>query len=306
LDISYLTYGQIDQQKWDACIDDAENGLIYAKYFYLDAMADNWDALVLNDYEAVMPLTWRKKWGVRYLYQPAFLQQGGVFFRGGLSKPAVEAFIEQACAHFRFAEITLNHLNALPEVKSGNGSWRKNYILPLAAEYGQLFEAFTKTTIKNIKRARNSGLRYEPSSDFEGILDLYKTLYAKRLPSFSELDYAHFSEICKKLFQENKLVVRQVMSRENELVAAAVLLVDKQRMYNMIPCVTDKGRLQRGNYFLYDCLIQEYSGSEVVLDFEGSDVEGIAAFYRHFNPVMENYPFIRVNRLPWLMRIFKG
>ena len=306
MDIAYVTSGQIDQQKWDECIDNAVNGLLYAKSFYLDAMADNWDALVLNDYEAVMPLTWRKKWGVRYLYQPAFVQQGGVFFREKLSKSTVEAFIEQACAHFRFAEITLNHLNALPEVKGGNGCWRKNYILPLAAEYGQLFEAYPSTTIKNVKRARNAGLCYGPSSDFEGILDLYKTLYAKRLPFFSDLDYAHFSEICKKLFQENKLVVRQVMSRENELVAAAVLLVDKERMYNMISCVTDKGRLQRGNYFLYDRLIQEYAGSGIVLDFEGSDVQGIAAFYMHFNPIMENYPFIRVNRLPWLMRMFKG
>ena len=31
-----------------------------------------WDALVLDDYAAVMPLTWRRKYGTRYLYQPAF------------------------------------------------------------------------------------------------------------------------------------------------------------------------------------------------------------------------------------------
>lgn len=35
-------------------------------------MAKNWDALVLNDYEAVMPLTWNKKYGICYLYQPPF------------------------------------------------------------------------------------------------------------------------------------------------------------------------------------------------------------------------------------------
>ncbi len=41
--------------------------------------AGQWDALVLDDYQAVMPLTWRSKFGIRYLYQPAFTQQTGIF-----------------------------------------------------------------------------------------------------------------------------------------------------------------------------------------------------------------------------------
>ena len=47
--IQYLSHEQIDKAKWDQCIDNASNGLIYAYSFYLDTMADNWDALVLND-----------------------------------------------------------------------------------------------------------------------------------------------------------------------------------------------------------------------------------------------------------------
>ena len=65
--IRYLTRREIDTTKWDHCIDTAGNGLIYAYSFYLDHMARNWDALVLNDYEAVMPLTWNSKFGIRYL-----------------------------------------------------------------------------------------------------------------------------------------------------------------------------------------------------------------------------------------------
>src|SRR5687767_14846783 len=59
--LQYLHRKQIDTRKWDQCITNAANGLIYARSFYLDTMASNWDALVLGDYEAVMPLTWRKK-----------------------------------------------------------------------------------------------------------------------------------------------------------------------------------------------------------------------------------------------------
>ena len=70
--VHYITYQQIDKSKWDNCIDTAANGLVYGYSFYLDAMAKHWDALVLDDYEAVMPLTWNKKYGITYLYQPFF------------------------------------------------------------------------------------------------------------------------------------------------------------------------------------------------------------------------------------------
>ncbi len=42
-------------------------------------MAKQWDALVWNDYEAVMPLTWNRKYGIAYLYQPFLTAQLGVF-----------------------------------------------------------------------------------------------------------------------------------------------------------------------------------------------------------------------------------
>jgi len=61
--IQYLTNHEIDKVKWDECINSASNGLIYAYSFYLDHMSKHWDALVLGDYNAVMPLTWNKKYG---------------------------------------------------------------------------------------------------------------------------------------------------------------------------------------------------------------------------------------------------
>ena len=47
--LQYLHRTQIDTQKWDQCITNAANGLLYAHSFYLDHMADNWDALVLGE-----------------------------------------------------------------------------------------------------------------------------------------------------------------------------------------------------------------------------------------------------------------
>ena len=111
--IHYLRRREIDTTRWDHCIEASLSPLIYARSFYLDAMAaGQWDALVLDDYHAVMPLTWRSKFGIRYLYQPAFTQQTGIFSAAPFTTALIESFLREADRHFRFAEIYLNYSNA--------------------------------------------------------------------------------------------------------------------------------------------------------------------------------------------------
>ena len=46
--IEYVLQKDIDLDKWDACIDKASNGLIYAYSYYLDQMSENWDATLMS------------------------------------------------------------------------------------------------------------------------------------------------------------------------------------------------------------------------------------------------------------------
>src|SRR5678810_1090309 len=111
--IGYLSHHEIDKTKWDRCIKEADNGLIYGYSFYLDHMAGQWDGLVLNDYEAVMPLTWNKKYGIHYLYQPFLCAQLGLFGKN-ISTALLEAFLHSIPKKFAYWDIYLNHQNILP------------------------------------------------------------------------------------------------------------------------------------------------------------------------------------------------
>ncbi len=99
--IQYITRDKIDIAKWNSCIDTADNGLIYSYSFYLDHMARQWDALVLNDYEAVMPLTWNNKYGIYYLYQPFLTAQLGVFGKN-ISAKLLEEFLNAFPTKFKY------------------------------------------------------------------------------------------------------------------------------------------------------------------------------------------------------------
>ena len=85
--IRYLTHNQIDKQRWDDCIEKSPDGIVYAWSWYLDVVHPSWEALVEDDYEAVMPLTGNKKFGVNYLFQPFFTQKFGTFERKNVPLP---------------------------------------------------------------------------------------------------------------------------------------------------------------------------------------------------------------------------
>jgi hypothetical protein len=256
-------------------------------------MSPGWSALILNDYELVMPLTWRKKYGIRYLFQPPFLQQLGLF--GSDINSHAAAFLSMAKDHFPFAEICINasHHADLEQ--------RQNFILDLKKPYEELAASYSAVHQKNLKRAANASLIYKASNDHHGAIDLNYTLYGRK----SGLNKQAYDQL--KILAQQKpgyVLVREVWQHQ-ECQAAAFCLIDEKRIYFLLSAVTASGKKNQANHFLVDRLIDEFSGSSMVLDFEGSELQGIADFYKGFGAVNEPYFFCKWNHLPWPYRLFK-
>lgn len=304
--IVHLTYDEIDRKKWDACIRQSLNGLIYAETVYLDHMAVNWDGLVLGDYEAVMPLTWKKKWGIKYLYQPAFFQQGGIFSAKKLSKATIASFIQKASTAFRFAEITLNYMNEPVPEKGLQIKLRNNFILQLGKGYKHLYSRYDDYIKQRLKRLSKFCLQYKKDDDIAGSIKLYRKLYAERMVNATIADFSHFEKLCKQLHAHNRVVVRHACNTDGkELLATILLLKDDTRLYNIISCIMPKGKKLLANYFLYDAVFKEFAEEEILFDFEGSDIPGVAYFYNKFADKNQPYPFIKFNNLPLPVRLLK-
>ncbi|MEO7265537.1 MAG: GNAT family N-acetyltransferase [Ferruginibacter sp.] len=302
--IKYVSYHDLDKQKWDDCIASSVNGLIYAKSFFLDAVAAQWDAVILNDYEAVMPVCCKQKWGIKYLYQPAFIQQGGIYFKMNLAQDIPFLFFITLHKHFAFAEINLNYANPAVTLPGFTFRGRNNYIIDLKRSYDIISSAYSKNAAQELRRLKKFNLKYIDSADTDEAIEMYRQLYGQEM-SYSKSDYEHFKTVCKNVAIENKVFVRQVRDEENELLALVLLLKDEHRMYNIISCILPEGKKYSANYFLYDELVKEFSGQSLLLDFEGSDVEGIKYFYEKFTQVNQSYLFMKYNRLPWPIKLFK-
>ncbi|MEO6584004.1 MAG: hypothetical protein ABIO05_06750 [Ferruginibacter sp.] len=304
--VNYLPYNEIDRKKWDACITGSTNNLIYAKSFYLDAMAENWDGLILNDYEAVMPFCWKKKFGIKYGYQPAFTQQGGVYCRSRQGEMIVAAFLHKIFTTVKFAEISLNFHNIQHlEFANVKTSLRNNFVLDIGGPYERIATNFHPHFKKSLRRIQKFNLKYFASHDYSFVIQLYKKLYGEKMKGTRSEDFEQFEELCDVLSTDNNVITRMAFDENNKLLSASVLLKDGKRIYNIISCATAEGRLKESNYFLYDNIIQEFCEDMMWLDMEGSDLAMIAAFYKKLNPVNQPYPFIKYNALNPFLKIFK-
>lgn len=303
MQIQYVPYQHIDKAKWDACIANAANGLIYAHFIYLDAMATQWDALVANDYEWVMPLVWRKKYGIYYLYQPAFTAALGVF-GDNITAVLVNDFLKAIPSKFKYWDFYLNHANHF-KLADFDLYERMNFILDLNHPYNEIYKNYRDNIKRNIKKSTQLNCAIKKGISVDGIIALAKQ-QLDAISRLSDEDYNNFKNLYKQLLDQNRAITYGIYSPAGELIASAVFFKDKKRAYYILVGNHPNGKTIGASHALIDVFIKDHAGTNLLLDFEGSDIHSLAFFYNSFGAKEERYAGIRLNRLPWLIRLFKS
>lgn len=299
LAVKYISNAAIDRVLWDECLAKSACNLIYLQSYYLDAMADDWDAIVVNNYEAVMPLPFRKKWGIKYIYHPAFIQQLGLCSTN--KNISLDDILPTIKKHFKYADLYLNYTN----IGIQNAASKINYVLKLSNPYNFYVENYKNDLKKNLKRSNREFLEYRNDNSIEETISIYKKSYGARHTSITDNDYTNFLQLCNKLETNKKAFTRSVYDEAENLFAIGLFLLHNNRIYNVMNTTTALGKTNAANHFLFDKLIEEFSNSNYFLDFEGSELPGVKSFYENFYPENEPYFYYKINNLNPILKIFK-
>ena len=288
--IKFIESTAISYEKWRRITDKVG---LYADPSFLTAMAGNWAAFVYKDYEAVLPVFPRKKWGIAYLHQPAFIQQTTIASLVPVDGYLVGLFLAACRKRFRFAEFYLAN------DPSGSDCYirtRNNYLVNLQPDYSDIEKAYKTDLLKNRKIAAQYTFEYRKAENPQHVIALYQQTYGKSL-NYSSQDYWRLQQYCLTEKGQEQLVIREVLLA-GEIQAACLCLKDRQRMYLLANITVATARKKAANHFLLDQLIREFAGQLNWLDMEGSDRPGIAHFYQNFGAVNEPYFFVAWNDLP--------
>jgi hypothetical protein len=295
--INHLQRADINTERWDDCIRNASNGLVYGYSWYLDLVSPEWEALVEGDYRCVFPLTHRRKFGINYLYQPFFTQQLGVFSTDPLSQKIVRSFIEAIPPKYRFAEINLNSENRLDRDKF-NIVRRLNLELDLNCPYENLYKNYSQNTKRNIKKARAVGVTVAKNIRPDDLIALFRQNKGKEILHLVDKDYLLLKRVVYACLQKGMAQVWGAYTATNDLCAGIIFIFSHQRVIFYFSATSTTARENGAMPFLIDTFIDEYAQTPVIFDFEGSNDINLARFYKSFGAVENHYHQLVVNKLP--------
>jgi hypothetical protein len=296
--IQHLEHSEINRQRWDQCIEKAENSLPYAYSWWLDAVSPGWEALVLDDYAAVMPLTRKRKFGIEYLCQPYFTQQLGILSGQVINDELSHSFIEAIPGKYRFADIRLNSSNLLVS-GSFKCYYRTDYILSLNSPYIALSSAYHRNCRRNIQKALHAGLSVKEGPGPSAFSHFIQRNLEHKLSETPRNLYSLLQKITQACIRHQSGEILGVYKNNGELAAAGWFMYTPEKIFFIVCASTSEGKKEQAMYLLVDHVIGKNAGSGKIFDFTGSDIPGVAYFNAGFGSSKINYPAVKWNNLPW-------
>ena len=294
--IRYEKNKAIDKTRWNDCISHSVNGIVYARSWYLDIVCPGWDALIEGDYDTVFPLTHHAKLGIKYLYQPYFTQQLGIFSRHHLTPDLVGEFLGNIPSKFRFIEINLNTFNKIESDKYKT-VLRLNHELDLINSYENIVSGYDQNTRRNLRKAYNGGITVRHKVDPDELIALFRENWGIKE---SKLKFHHYQLIRDIMIHALKSTFSMVLGAypaDNKLCAGMFFLKEGDKAILLLAGSDTRSRDNGAMFLLLDTFIRDHSGQAIILDFEGSNDPNVARFYKGFGAGESFYYQVRINRL---------
>ena len=296
--LHYIKHENIDPDKWNRCIENAPNRNLYTQLWYLNIVSPNWEAFVLGDYEFVMPIPIKSKFGFKYLSQPYFAQQLGIFPIP--SRKVQSIFAEALEKRFKFISYQINWQMDEICFSSFKLTKRTNLILKLFNTYNTICQNYKNNTKRNVKRAKHEKILVVNSLSTEDYFNNFESKYPIPKSALQQLKKLMTYAISNGIGE-----IYGAYSSNSILCAAVFFLRSGNRVVYLNAFSTDLGRKNRSMYAIIDKFIFENSKTDLFLDFEGSNKQGLARFYAGFGAEIENYYHIYSNKLPYVLKAFK-
>ncbi|MCB0515859.1 MAG: hypothetical protein R2798_03495 [Chitinophagales bacterium] len=293
--IKYIPNNEIDFLRWDTCIAQSLLALPYAQSWYLDIVSPEWDALVYDDYEAVMPLPITKKWHIKQYFPPFFAQQLGIFSPYLLQQSLINEFAHalQQCANVYIHQ----QLNASNDFvwQGFSQEQRTNYKLPLQKKYATLYQKFNSNVKRNLKKAQQNDFYIHDATPSQ-LIKMYQDTKGKTL-QHSESYYSLLEKLMYQSRHHKQGVLYGVYNKYNDIEAGGFFLYYGKQIINLFPASSAYGRSSGAMFVLINEIITQQAQTDQFLDFEGSMVASVARFYQSWGAQNQAYWSIRRNNL---------
>ena len=276
---------------------------IFMQDWWLDAVCagKQWDVLLSfnknGEIQAAMPYLLRKRAWMKYIVMPQQTQIGGIWISDVALPDNVDRLTE-ICQDFtrQLAELGLSYYyqhypigsNAIESMRTLGFKIKERitYRIEDLSNLDQVISAFSKNKKRQLQKALS--LHAETNMNIE---DFYRFHVRCLQEQGKQISYTReFLLVLER--KTSRLQQSQIISihnADNEILAAAFLVWDKNSMYYLIPCYDLKHKDSGASALLVLESIKLARKQGVVFDFEGSMIRGVANHYKQFGSTRTLY-----------------
>jgi len=266
MNIRLIKQADIDKTKWNSCVHFATNGNVFGYRWFLDNIAKEWDALVEEDYESVMPLIWRENSdGQKEIYQPSLIRESGIYSISLISAARLKAFLDKIPAEYSRINLHLNEgTNHRTDVDfSFEKKW--NHQLLVNQSYEKLAANYSDTLKEKLGQASDFQLRPSSAIKPEAVADFFKANHPN--PSSIEKKYHGSMRIMYNVLHRGWGFSSAIENKQGDLLAAGFFIFSHGKILTFLASENAEGKEKGALALLYDLLIRTNAGKPVLLDF---------------------------------------
>lgn len=291
---------EIDDEKWDALVADSSQGMIYHLSFYLDAICENWSAVMSVSGDIALPFAWKRRYGYFNIYQPFFSRYQAFLHRPDVAPDLIPILKTLPEAH----DMHLCLPQMLPAYPEGTMAEKWVYQLKKLPElHSELPGTYSENTRRMIRKATEAGLRMCDVQP-DDLIRFFRKEKGADIAEFRDDDYSRLFQLLVAGKKNNKLKVVGVTNQQ-EIVAVACFWFFKDRITYLKGTTSEKGRTTGAMFYLFDQVILQSSSEYKIFDFGGSRIPSIATFYHRFGAIDQDYFSFTIGKPPAHVRILR-
>lgn len=292
--IRRLKYHEIDFVKYAQCLENSEQRKYSATKYFLDTTSTMpWEILVYKDYEAVMPVPFVRKYGMKIVHNPKLCQQLGVFsVKDNLELN--EAFLEYLEKNYMIRAYPFNDVNKLhTKIRI-----KKNFLL-YPDNYEKIYAGYSPKRKRKlrlgedvIKESEIRTISYDKAKAF---------IEANTIGLSKDDDLGEFMRIFESFHNSNYLKFT-AFYYQNKIINVIATYTDCN-MVALLGNFNDKDYVKlSGASVLIDHILKENIETHI-FDFEGGELPNIEEFFRGFRPELRPYGIIENSKKNLLKKL---
>jgi hypothetical protein len=242
-----------------------------------------YEVLTKTDETGFIILPFTRRWGIKKLWIPPFCQR--LEWQGDWTASEIRHAMLKIQRRFLLIHTNLGEVGSNQNIKT-----RPNYVLDLNRSYKELHQEYSKDLKKTLRKQPDSTYQIEEVKKPEDTVELYRTVYGGMNPHLNESAY---NNLIKYLRSPGATYRQWNLRMDHELAGSIVLVKSAARWHYILGAPTEKGRTVQAVMRLLDQAINDLSESEALLDFEGSQIQGVAKVYRSFGSDEEHFYEVR-------------